>query len=176
MWIFIHKFHIIVSHKKTTTTKNKQTKMHKIAWYHELHYYGVPKWTNSQIQYGDKKKCVVSQFWIVHMFSQFELCTCSFSLSWTHVFSNWENICANWENMHTTQTERKCAQNFHWENMCTQLKLREHNYVHNSNWENIIMYTIQTERTCAQFEIERQHIYFLLYLAFCSLWHPMHYL
>jgi len=32
--------------------------------------------------------CVVSQFWIVHMFSQFELCTCSLSL-WTCSLSLW---------------------------------------------------------------------------------------
>jgi len=48
----------------------------------------------------------VLSVWVIHMFSQFELCTCSLSLSFVH------------------------AQNSNWENMRTQLKLREH--AHNS--------------------------------------------
>jgi len=114
--------------------------------------------------------CVVPQFWIVHMFSQFELSTCSLSLctcmctNWENMCTNWENMCTNWENM-CTNWENMCTnwENMYtnWENMCStqtertcaQLKLREH--VLNSNWEN--MCSTQTERTCAQLKL-REHV------------------
>jgi len=106
--------------------------------------YEVPKWTKSQMQHEDKKIYVLSL--------NFELHTCSLSLSCVsqfelcaHVLSVWV-VCINWENMFTlreydaqnsncVQTERTCAHNSNWENMCTQLKLREH------------VHTTQTERT-----------------------------
>jgi len=114
----------------------------------------------------------VLSVWVVYMFSQFELCTCSLGLDmFSQLLKPREHAC-----------ERTCAQlklreymhpqlklsvhSSNWENTCTKLKLREK--VQNSNWENMCtntnwenMCTTQTERTCAQFKIERQRIYFL---------------
>jgi len=55
--------------------------------------------SGQKAKYSIKTKNIC-QFWIVHIFSQFELCTVSLSLC----------MQLNWENMCTTQTERKYAQ------------------------------------------------------------------
>jgi len=90
----------------------------------------------------------VRSVWVVQMFAQFELCKCSLNL---HVHSVWVVY------MFPQFELCKCSLSL----SCANVRSVR---VVNSNWEN--MCTTRTERTFAQFKIERQHIYIFLHTIF----------
>jgi len=118
--------------------------------------YGVPKWTKPKYSMKTKK-----YMYAYVLFLNIELCTCSLNFSCAHVLSVWAVYMFS-QFVHMFSQFELCTYflNLSYVYMFSPFELCAH---------------VLSVCTCAQFKIERQHIYsiFFLYLSFCPLWHPM---